>query len=49
MDKEIECHGEGNGPVNALDNAIRSGISKKLQNIIIFFRFKTYLIIKLEF
>jgi len=22
--KEIECHGEGNGPVNALDNAIRS-------------------------
>ena len=34
--KEIECHGEGNGPVNALDNAIRSNF-KKLQNIIIFF------------
>ena len=25
--KEIECHGEGNGPVNALDNAIEQ-ISK---------------------
>ena len=38
--KEIECHGEGNGPVNALDNAIRSNF-KKLLNIIIFFRFET--------
>ena len=26
--KEIECHGEGNGPVNALDNAIRSNFKK---------------------
>ena len=26
--KEIECHGVGNGPVNALDNAIRSNFSK---------------------
>ena len=27
-DKEIECHGEGNGPVNALDNAIRTNFKK---------------------
>jgi 2-isopropylmalate synthase len=26
--KEIECYGEGNGPVNALDNAIRSNFKK---------------------
>ncbi len=26
--KEIECFGEGNGPVNALDNAIRSNFKK---------------------
>jgi 2-isopropylmalate synthase len=26
--KKIECNGEGNGPVNALDNAIRSNFSK---------------------
>ena len=26
--KEIKCHGEGNGPVNALDNAIRSNFKK---------------------
>ena len=26
--KEIECHGEGNGPVNALDNAIRTNFKK---------------------
>ncbi len=26
--KKIECHGEGNGPVNALDNAIRSNFKK---------------------
>ena len=26
--KEIHCHGEGNGPVNALDNAIRNNIEK---------------------
>ena len=26
--KKIECSGEGNGPVNALDNAIRSNIKK---------------------
>ena len=26
--KQIECHGEGNGPVNALDNAIRSNFKK---------------------
>tara|TARA_B100001559_G_scaffold318645_1_gene326230 strand:+ start:1385 stop:2989 length:1605 start_codon:yes stop_codon:yes gene_type:complete len=26
--KEIECQGEGNGPVNALDNAIRSNFKK---------------------
>ncbi len=37
--KDIECNGEGNGPVNALDNAIRSNF-KKVENIIIFFRFK---------
>ena len=34
--KEIECHGEGNGPVNALDNAIRSNF-KKFQNTTIIF------------
>ena len=27
-DKKIECSGEGNGPVNALDNAIRSNFKK---------------------
>ena len=27
-DNEIKCHGEGNGPVNALDNAIRSNFKK---------------------
>ena len=26
--KEIECHGEGNGPVNALDKAIRTNFKK---------------------
>ena len=26
--KKIECKGEGNGPVNALDNAIRSNFNK---------------------
>ena len=26
--KDIECNGEGNGPVNALDNAIRSNFKK---------------------
>ena len=26
--KKIECYGEGNGPVNALDNAIRSNFKK---------------------
>ena len=26
--KKIECNGEGNGPVNALDNAIRSNFNK---------------------
>ena len=26
--KEIKCHGEGNGAVNALDNAIRSNFKK---------------------
>ena len=26
--KDIECSGEGNGPVNALDNAIRSNFKK---------------------
>ena len=26
--KEIKCHGEGNGPVNALDNAIRTNFKK---------------------
>ena len=26
--KKIECFGEGNGPVNALDNAIRSNFKK---------------------
>ena len=26
--KEINCSGEGNGPVNALDNAIRSNFKK---------------------
>ncbi len=26
--KKIECNGEGNGPVNALDNAIRSNLNK---------------------
>ena len=26
--KEISCNGEGNGPVNALDNAIRSNFEK---------------------
>ena len=26
--KEIECYGEGNGPVNALDNAIRKNVNK---------------------
>ena len=26
--KEIECHGEGNGPVNALDNAIRQNVDR---------------------
>ena len=26
--KEIHCTGEGNGPVNALDNAIRSNFKK---------------------
>ena len=26
--REIQCHGEGNGPVNALDNAIRSNFKK---------------------
>ena len=26
--KKIECTGEGNGPVNALDNAIRSNFKK---------------------
>ena len=26
--KEIECYGEGNGPVNALDNAIRTNFKK---------------------
>ena len=26
--KEIECNGEGNGPVNALDNAIRNNFKK---------------------
>ncbi len=26
--KQIECNGEGNGPVNALDNAIRSNFKK---------------------
>ena len=26
--KEIHCQGEGNGPVNALDNAIRSNFKK---------------------
>ena len=26
--KDIECVGEGNGPVNALDNAIRSNFKK---------------------
>ena len=26
--KEIECYGVGNGPVNALDNAIRSNFKK---------------------
>ena len=26
--KKIECSGEGNGPVNALDNAIRSNFKK---------------------
>ena len=26
--KDIECKGEGNGPVNALDNAIRSNFKK---------------------
>ena len=31
--KEIHCTGEGNGPVNALDNAIRSNF-KKVENII---------------
>ena len=42
--KEIECKGEGNGPVNALDNAIRSNF-KKVKNIIIFSDLK-FLIIK---
>jgi len=27
-DKEIVCEGSGNGPVNALDNAIRSNVDK---------------------
>ena len=35
--KEIHCTGEGNGPVNALDNAIRSNF-KKLKNIINIFQ-----------
>ena len=26
--KEIVCEGSGNGPVNALDNAIRSNVDK---------------------
>ena len=30
--KEIHCEGEGNGPINALDNAIKL-ILKKLKNI----------------
>ena len=27
-DQEIVCEGSGNGPVNALDNAIRSNVGK---------------------
>ena len=27
-DKEIECEGNGNGPVNALDQAIRSNLDR---------------------
>ena len=38
--KEIECHGEGNGPVNALDNAIRSNFKKVTKYYNFFFRFK---------
>ena len=34
--KEISCDGEGNGPVNALDNAIRSNF-KKVEKILQFF------------
>ena len=28
MEKKIKCSGKGNGPVNALDNAIRSNFTK---------------------
>ena len=43
--KEIECHGEGNGPVNALDNAIRSNF-KKVTKYYNFFSDLNYLITK---
>ena len=39
--KEIVCEGIGNGPVNALDNAIRSNVGKRWKIFKIFKRFKT--------
>ena len=31
--KEIECHGEGNGPVNALDSALRKALRDEIPHI----------------
>ena len=39
--KKIKCAGEGNGPVNALDNAIRSNF-KKVEKYYNFFPILNY-------
>ena len=39
--QEIVCEGSGNGPVNALDNAIRSNVDKVGKVFQVFKRFKT--------
>ena len=39
--KDIHCEGEGNGPVNALDNAIRSNF-KKVEKIYKYFLISSF-------